>query len=82
MDSNEFLQEHAKWKYGKGVERKPEQPATWLISDSGCYFPLEGDLDHELERLRGIGMPCVVWLNSTSTTMRDKQNEILARRQR
>lgn len=83
MDANEFRQKHEKWqddKTGKRTNRKQEQPGTWLISKSGCYFPLKGDLDHELERLRKMDMACNVFHNVTSHQMRDKQNEIRARR--
>jgi len=76
MNSNDFLQEHAKWKYGsKGISTKPEYPRTWLMAESGFYFVLEGDLDSELLRLNEIGMPCTVYLDQTSLTMSHMQSE-------
>lgn len=70
MNSDEFLQDHAKWKYGQGKEIKQEQPCTWLmVIKSGHYFRLEGNLDAELGRLREIGMPCVAHHDQTSVSM-------------
>ena len=75
MTGEEFAQEHAKYLYGKGQPTKEEQPRTWLMAESGFYFLLEGDLDHELERLRKMDMPCTVHHNQTSISMSDKQAE-------
>lgn len=75
MNGDEFMQKHAKWKYGTKLENKPEQPRTWLMAQSGFYFVLEGDLDHELERLRNMDMPCTVHHNQTSMSMSRKQAE-------
>jgi hypothetical protein len=70
MNSDEFLQDHAKWKYGKGVpDMKPEESQTWLMAKSGFYFKLEGDLDCEIARLNEMDMPCTVHHNQTSLGM-------------
>jgi hypothetical protein len=75
MNSDEFLQDHAKWKYGSVRTDIIESQRTWLMAKSGFYFPLEGDLDHELERLRQMDMPCTVHHNQTSISMSHIQSE-------
>jgi hypothetical protein len=75
MNANEFLQDHAEWKYGSKMTVKEEQPATWLMAKSGFYFVLEGYLENELERLREMDMPCTVHHNQTSLTMSHIQAE-------
>ncbi len=75
MDSDGFLQAHAKWKYGKATDRKPESPRTWLMAESGFYYVLEGDLDSELKRYRENGLICTVHHNQTSISMSHIQAE-------
>jgi hypothetical protein len=75
MDSDEFMQSHAKWKYGKKLDANEESTATWLMTESGAYFLLEGDLELELQRMRDMDMPCTVHHNATSLNMKDLQAE-------
>jgi hypothetical protein len=70
MDADEFLQDHARWKYGKKTTaHKEDAPRTWLLAKSGYYFVFDGDLDVELKRLEAMKMPCTVHHNETSLTM-------------
>jgi hypothetical protein len=80
LTGDQFLQKHAEWKYGQKAVRKEEQPCTWLMSKSGYCFPLEGDLDSELKRLREMNMPCTVHHNQTSLTMKPMQDEAIRNR--
>ena len=74
MTGEEFKAAHKIYKE-KTSAQKEDKPKTWLMSDVGSIFPLEGDLESELERLRQIDMPCTVHENATSTIMRDLQAE-------
>ncbi len=77
MDAEDFLQSHAEWKYGSKVETTaPEQPQTWIMSDSGFYFVLKGDLDAELQRQRDRGLKCTVHENQTSLSMSRIQEQL------
>jgi hypothetical protein len=70
MNADEFLQEHAEWKYGKKTaKQKEDPPRTWLLAKSGYYFVFDGNLDTELKRLDDMQMPCTVHHNQTSLTM-------------
>jgi hypothetical protein len=80
MDLIQFREEHQVWKHGKGIVAKDEQPATWLMSESGWYTKLVGDLQFELGRLSDMGMPCTVHRNATAGSMRIKQAEITRKR--
>lgn len=68
MNGEEFLQEHAKWKYGTKATIQEESPCTWLMSKTGYYFPYT-DKDRLDSRL---GMLCI-FINATSFTMRAEQ---------
>jgi hypothetical protein len=70
MDSEAFLQSHAEWKYGNTARKaKTEQLQTWLMSESGFYFVLMGDLEAELSRQRDKGLNCTVHHDQTSLSM-------------
>jgi hypothetical protein len=70
MNADEFLQDHARWKYGKkAAVQKEDPPRTWLLAKSGYYFVFDGDLDAELIRLNAMDMPCTVHRDQTSLTM-------------
>jgi hypothetical protein len=69
MTGKEFRKAHNRHLKKAGVPRKEEHPQTWLMAESGFYFPLEGDLDCELKRLREMEMPCTVHHGQTSITM-------------
>lgn len=75
MTGEEFKKEHLRRKLGQSKAVKEESPRTWLMAKSGHYFPLEGDLDHELERLREMDMPCTVHHDQTSISMSHIQAE-------
>ena len=77
MDSGEFLQDHAQWKYGnKKKVIVEEEPRTWLMARSGAYFPLDGNLDCEIRRLLDLDMLCTVHHNQTSTSMSQIQSDM------
>jgi hypothetical protein len=76
MNADDFLQEHAKWKYGKKKEAIPEEPRTWLMTESGAYFLLEGELDVKLKQLKENGLVCTIHENQTSIGMSHEQSKL------
>jgi len=76
MNADDFLQEHAKWKYGKKKEAMPESPRTWFMVESGFYFPMEIDLEAELERHHDNDLFCCIHENQTSLGMSHVQSKL------
>ncbi len=74
MKSDDFLQAHAKWKYGT-KQAKEESPRTWLMAKSGYYFPYK-----DSDALNpNLGMLCV-FFNTTSLVMRAEQEIVRGNR--